>query len=679
MVRAGACAAGLVLACGGAIGQETVDEIVVTATRLEQTIERSPLAISVVEKAALDSGYQQVGIDEALTTVPGVFIQDRYNFAQDLRIAIRGFGARSSFGIRGIKLIVDDIPLTLPDGQGQLDTLDLASVERVEIVRGPAAALYGNAAGGLIRIASERPAPEPIVELGGGLGDDGFARIKARASGALGSNVLLVSASALDFDGYREHARTEQRLLNAVLRRPVGADGEFTLVANLADQPLAEDPGGVDAASAAATPTAARPQNVSFNAGESLEQARVGATLRHAVGDSMALRWRGYALDRNFDNRLPFTGGGQVDLDRRFVGGGVELRSTDAGALRWLAGFDVDDLRDDRSRFDNNDGVRGARTLAQREDVRAIGGFASLYWSAGGRWDLNVGGRYDVLRFRVTDRELADGDDSGLRRFRAFNPLVGATYRWRDDVVLFGNVARSFETPTTTEFANPAGGGFNPNLDPATALSTELGARWQLATTLKSTLSVYRIELDDELVPFELESAPGRDFFANAGESRRDGVELDVDWQPTEVLAVTLSVTANDFRFVTFNEANGNDFSGERTPGVPRYVAAIGARYDVSGSSFVALDVSRVGAISLNNAGSAEQSAYTVANARAGTTFSLDRSTVRVYLGVNNLTDEAYPANIRVNAFGARYFEPAPARYAYAGFDWRFRLGGANR
>ncbi|MEM8983394.1 MAG: TonB-dependent receptor [Pseudomonadota bacterium] len=655
--------------------QAPVEEIVVTATRLPQSAANVPFAISIVDD--LDAGYQQVGLDEALTRVPGVFLQDRYNFAQDLRIAIRGFGARSSFGIRGVKLVVDGIPLTLPDGQGQLDSLDLASAERVEILRGPAAALYGNAAGGLIKVTSERAGATPYAAAGLGVGADGFRRATAKWSAGFEGQGLLLSASALDFDGFRSHARTRQRLFNGVYRRATGGDGELVVTANIADQPLAEDPGGVNAAQASAEPASARSQNVQFDAGEALTQWRLGVSWDRAAGADKRMVWRAYAVDRDFSNRLPFTSAGQVDLDRQVFGAGVTLSRASTSSLRWLLGLDIDEQRDRRQRFDNLDGSRGPQQLDQQEDVRAAGVFAALVYAPTDRWQFTVGGRYDWLRFRVTDDFLADGNDSGLRRFRQFSPQLGAVVALNDGWSMFANVARSFESPTTTEYANPAGGGFNPTIEPAIARSAEIGWRWRRTAFLSAEFTVFRIDLRDELIPFELASEPGRDFFANAGTSRRDGAELSLAWAATKDLSIESAITLNDFRFRRFVADDGSDFSGLRTPGIPRHIVAVSAQYQFSDNGFAALDITRFGAIALNNIGSEQQRAYTVVGLRSGWTFAPSRHAIRLTAGINNLLDEDYPANVRINAFGGRFFEPAPPRHLYVGLEWRF--GQAKR
>ncbi len=651
--------------------EEGLDEIVVTATRLSQPLPTAPLSISVIRGDDITLGRQQLGIDEALLSVPGLFIQDRYNFAQDLRIAIRGFGARSSFGIRGVKLIVDDIPLTLPDGQGQLDSLDLASAASIEVIRGPAAAYYGNASGGLIRVRSEAPPDEPYIDVGLAGGADGFARARFRAAGRVGATGYVLSTSALDYDGFRDHARTRQRSANLTLTRSVGATGELTLSANVADQPLAEDPGGVNAALADTDPAAARDRNVEFDAGEVLEQWRVAVTYRHALTASIEARWRIYGVDRDFSNKLPFVGGGQVDLDREFRGGGLELAGTVSPKIRWLVGLDVDDQNDRRLRFDNVSGVRGPLAFAQRETVRSDALFATLSVEPAERWLFNIGARYDRLRFRVRDTFLADGDDSGQRRFEQFSPVVGASIRLTDRIVAFANAARSFETPTTTEFANPTGGGFNPALEPQIANSAEIGLRWQSGESLRASIVYYDIRLNDELTPFEIASQPDRNFFENAGRSRRNGVEATLDWRPQQHWRVALAYTGSDFRFTRFTTTDGEDLTGRRTPGIPRHLFTLSADYRTD-RYFVGAEFVRAGRMTLTNSGSAEQGPYSVIAARAGRTWETPNSRWRLHLGVNNAGNERYPANTRINAFGGRYFEAAPPRYLYAGFDWRF-------
>ena len=302
---------------------DEVSEIIVTATRLDQVARSVPAAISVVSGDKIQQARQQLALDEALASVPGVFFQNRYNFAQDLRIAIRGFGARSNFGVRGIKILIDGIPETLADGQSQVDSIDLASVRQVEVLRGPASALYGNAAGGVISIMSERGSADPYVDARGAMGDYGYRKYQVKTAGAVGRLDYLVSLSDLQVDGYREHSEAENTQLNSRFLYRFSDTTEIGWAISATDQPISNDPGGLTRADAAANPRAARDRNVDFDAGEALDQQKLSLSFKHAFPAGGELRARSYYLARDFGNRLPFTDGGIVTFDRAFAGGGI--------------------------------------------------------------------------------------------------------------------------------------------------------------------------------------------------------------------------------------------------------------------------------------------------------------------------------------------------------------------
>ncbi|MEX1266209.1 MAG: TonB-dependent receptor plug domain-containing protein, partial [Woeseia sp.] len=256
--------------------QATLDEIVVSATRIETSVRDAARSISVINKEQIQNATQQLGIDEALASVPGLYMQNRYNFTQDLRLSLRGFGSRSSFGIRGIKVMVDGIPETLPDGQAQVDNIDLGSAERIEVLRGPASTQYGNASGGVIAITSEAGTAEPYVEGATAAGEFGYRRLQLKTGGRFERLDYMVNVSQQDFDGYREHSRFEGKLANARLGYALNDSDSLKLVFNHTDQPIAQDPGGISAADVAADRRAARNLNVQFDGGESLDQQRVG-------------------------------------------------------------------------------------------------------------------------------------------------------------------------------------------------------------------------------------------------------------------------------------------------------------------------------------------------------------------------------------------------------------------
>jgi iron complex outermembrane receptor protein len=382
---------------------------------------------------------------------------------------------------------------------------------------------------------------------------------------------------------------------------------------------------------------------------------------------------------RDFANKLPFTGGGAVDLERLFYGLGAQYSLGDSlpDEVGLTFGIDFDRQDDDRQRFDNNDGVLGAQTFDQNEQVDATGIFVQGEYRFADAWTLQAGLRYDEISYDVSDRFLADGDDSGTLDFDEVSPSIGVNYKTPAGV-LFASYSSGFETPTTTELANPdASGGFNQSLKPQTADNFEIGYKGG-ADSLFYEVSLFQIELEDELIPFELAAFPGRDFFSNAVSSSRTGLETALSWQHDSGFGVDASFTWSDFEFDNFVDDNGNDYSGNQLPGLPEQFGYLGLNYNSENGFFGVLEAVYSGKLYPNNANSVEVPSYTVANLR----FSIDipggKWLFRTYAGINNLFDESYNDNIRINAFGSRYFEPAPGRHVYVGVTANYSKSGAR-
>ncbi|MDH3763525.1 MAG: TonB-dependent receptor plug domain-containing protein, partial [Gammaproteobacteria bacterium] len=299
--------------------------ITITATRVEKDIDEIPAAVSTVGQNDIQLGNEQLGLDESLGGVPGLFMLNRYNFAQDLRASIRGFGARSSFGIRGIKIIVDGIPETLPDGQGSVDGIDLGSASRITVIRGPASSLYGNASGGAILIESEKGPVRPFANARTSVGDFGFNNTQLKTGGESGRLNYLVNLSDTSTDGYREHSEYENTQLNGRFETTLKGGSSLLATLHHTDQPVANDPGSLTAADAELDPEQARAQNVTFDAGEALEQTRLGLLYKTSLSAGRDFEARIYNTQRDFSNKLPFQNGGAVTLDRSFTGAGLKF------------------------------------------------------------------------------------------------------------------------------------------------------------------------------------------------------------------------------------------------------------------------------------------------------------------------------------------------------------------
>lgn len=649
-----------------------------TATRIPVAWDRSPLAVGQVGREQVQSGRQQLTLDESLAVVPGLFMQNRHNFAQELRISIRGFGARANFGIRGIRLIADDIPLTMPDGQGNVDSIDLGSIERIEVIRGPVSAMYGAAGGGAILLYTERAPETPFVSGRASTGAYGFRSAQLKAGGETGAFNAIGSLTSTEIDGYRDLSRYERTMLNARFGYAFDETARLSVVVNAVDSPETQDPGALTAAEVAANPRQAAPRNLLFDAGEALEQQRIGATFDKSLADGQALLLRGYVIRRDFQNLLPFDinangQGGSVDLDRdvRGIGGhwSRDAALPNGRRFRLVAGFEFDEQLDLRRRYANVFGTRGALTTGQDEDLSTRGLFAEAVFDLTPELTLSLGARFDELQYKVRDRTGAGG--SGETSFSEFSPMAGLLWSRHPAFALYANVSTGFDPPAFTELANPAGPtGFNQSLGPQSATSRELGVKGLVTDRLRYELALFRADVSDEIVPFEL-TGSGQSFFRNAGESTHEGAEAAVQAEILPGLSASATYTWSDFTFDTFHIGSNAVYDGNRIPGIPEHQFHAQLDWSHSSGLYAGVDLLHVGAFYADNANAVKTGDYTVSNLRAGFRWSGERWEFEPFVGVNNLGEETYIGNVRINAALGRYYEPAPGRHAYGGIELR--------
>jgi iron complex outermembrane receptor protein len=655
-----------------------LDSVTVTALRLDSRVGNAPFSVSVVGREQLQEAQQQLALDEALAGVPGLFMMGSDNFTQDLRLSIRGFGARAAFGIRGIKLLVDGLPESTPDGQGQVDNIDVGLLEQAEIVRGPMAGLYGNAAGGVVSLASEAPPEQPFAEARLSAGSFGFQRYQLKGGLRQGKLGVLAYGSHTQLDGFREHSFMRTGVFNIKADYHYREGSKLQLLFNYMDSPEALDAGALSREAVQTDRRQAWAGNVNFDAGEAIQQGRVGARWEHTWKERHQLEARAFYLWRDFNNRLPFQVGGIVQLDRQFYGGGISYRyqAKLAGMpYRFRLGLDAEQQADLRQRFNNLQGQRGERVLYQDELFRSIGAFwvQELEISPALKAVLNT--RFDAVRPETRDRFLADGDDSGRIDFTSFNPGLGLLYQAAPRLRFHANFSTSFESPALIELsanpANPEGGGFNAALAPQRAVNYELGLGGQQGR-LRYQLAAFYIALQDELVPFELEGFPGRSFFRNAGRSRRQGLEAELHYQIASGLSAQLSYTYSDFVYQEY-QLPAADLQGKRLPGIPAHFGFLRLRYLHRSGLLAALQGRYAGRLYVNDANTEQDDAYFALAVRMSYSTSLGRLGLHPFLGINNLLDMRYSDSIRLNAFGGRYFEPAPRRHFYVGL--RLRIG----
>ena len=646
----------------------------VSAPRLAREIYATPAVVSTIEQDTIAQGQQRVRLDESLNRVPGVFLQNRDNFAQGQRISIRGFGARAPFGVRGITVMVDGIPYTLPDGQAQLDAIDLDSAERIEVIRGPSSVLYGNAAGGVIDITTADGRDNPGTRLRMGAGSDGYQKMALQNGGVQGDWSHHISLTALNVDGYREQSSTEKYLLNAKLRRELGSDRALTAIINLLDNPRSEDPGALNAREVVEGRDQAAPNSLALDAGQTVDQQLIGLQYEDLSAGEGELYLKGFIAQRDFEQQLPFVGSSRLGYQRDYMGASAEYHhEVTLGnlPLNYIVGVDAVRQKDDRFRNDvNPQGAVGEPLGDETQTATSTGVFAQGDLALSELLSLSLGTRFDRVDLDVDDDFAADGDQSGQRTFNEWSGSAGLSYRYRPQHQAYINTGTAFETPTFSEFANPAGGGFNPSVEPQKAWNREVGLRGYIEPlALDYDVALFSVRVRDELVPYD---EGGRTFYQNAGDTNRDGVELALGWQLADQWRLDSALTLARYEFDEFATPSER-FDGNRIPGLPEQTWVNQLTWENLDERFATLETEYVGDLVADNANETSVDSYWLVNLRVGDGWQLSQQTrLSAYVGLRNLLDEEHYSNVRLNGTFGRFYEPAPGRSVYGGVELSF-------
>jgi iron complex outermembrane recepter protein len=665
----------------------------INVTRTAEPLERVPYAVGVVDRSEIQRGQQTVGLDEALNNLPGVVVANRYNFSLDQRISIRGAGSRSNFGVRGLKILLDGVPQTLPDGQSQLTNIDFANIDRAEVLRGASSSLYGNASGGVIAFSSEPAAPGPFaqrVRIQGGTGQretDDFYKWQSWTSGRSGNVSGTLSLSQFKADGFRQHSAAEFRQLNAAVDYAITGSTLATLRLGLADNPRGQNPGALTRTEYLANPDSAASNNIVRGADKDAQQHQLAVRVRHFDAAGGEYEATVFGLLRDLANPLAAppdvnpgpTAGTYVAIDRAVGGARVAMNRRLGGrpqSPRLSAGVDLQRMRDDRQNLVSDAGEPTAVVFVdQREQVTELGPFAQLQWSPSERWLVSGGARYDWVRFSLSDRFTSNGDDSGARTMSALSGHVGLSLSFGDQFVPYVNVATAFETPTTTELVNqPDGsGGFNPALGPQRALNYEIGARGQPSPNVSYSVALFLGRVSDAIV--QGPEVGGRAFFRNAGKTHNDGAELGLNVSPAAGFTLRGSYTYARYRFTDYQLADGTVLDGNRLPGVPEHFWRFGVRTSLPADLFLDADHTLSSSVVADDANTIYVDAWGagVTNLRLGWNGQAGQMEFAPFLGVNNLWDRRYVGSVTLNGIFGRVLEPSPGRVIYLGTELGYR------
>ena len=662
--------------------------VVVTATRTDTAPFDIPASIDLIDGDTLRDGHLKIDIAEGLRGVPGVLARDRQNHAQDVQISVRGFGARSTFGIRGVRLYVDGIPATLPDGQGQITHVDLGSVDRIEVLRGPFSALYGNSSGGVISVFTEQGRGPPTAALSLDGGSFGTARVGVKASGASGTFTYLLSASALRTDGFREHSAAERRLFNAKLTWQPAASSKLTFVVNSVALPKAEDPLGLTRAQAESDPGSAVAAATLFDTRKSVDQSQLGLVYDQRIDASNALRLLVYGGHRGTEQfqsipvavqASPLQPGGVIALGRDY--GGADLRWTaklgrSDRPFDVVAGLAYDRLDEQRRGYQNfvgtppatTLGVQGALRRDERNEVWNLDPYVQASWRIAERWTLDAGVRRSSVHFSSKDRYVtaANPDDSGSVRYTATLPVAGLLFAASDDVHLYVTAGRGFETPTLNELAYRPSGltGLNLDLRAARSDSVEAGLKTREGRFGAVELAVFLTRTSDEIVTQT--NSDGRSTYRNAGATRRRGLEVAWSANLATDLRAELAYTRLDARY---REAFATCSATPCT--TPTLAIASGNRIPgVAGSSLYGrlawnpvrgwrggVEMQALSRVFVDDANSDAAAGFARVNAHLGYRLLSGRWNVTGFARVDNVFDRQTIGSVIVNEGNARFFD----------------------
>lgn len=664
--------------------------ITVSVSRDARALGALPSAVASVDSPIIAKARPTWGLDEALATVPGVYAANRYNFSLDQRVSIRGFGARSSFGIRGIKVLIDGIPQTLPDGSGQLTNLELGSVSRMEVLRGSSSALFGNASGGVISFTTDATPPAALTEefrltagtfdrhnlpLFGSSTEQTWSKWQSSTQARVGRGYATLVLSRLDYSGQRMHSDADLRNANARLSLPLGGGWSLSATADAGNDPRADNPGALTAAELAANRDSAAAINLARNAGKDVSQLQGGATLTRSFssGGEAALTLFGFSRDLNNPQTFAY-----IQLDRRAWGlrASVSRPATLLGVRQRLtAGLDFQHQQDDRLNLGNNGGVPDTvRQLDQLERVTEIGPFVQSALTLDERTTLTAGLRFDRVSFAVQDHLVTatNPDDSGERVMQAASGSVGLMREVSRAVSVYATVGTSFETPTTTELTNrpDTAGGFNATLQPQRAVNLELGARGMVAARVGWSVALYRANVKDALIPYAITSSPGRVFFQNSGRSRNQGLELGLDAAIAGPLHASVAWTWSEFRYTDYT-AFGRTLDGRRIPGIPAcWLKALFSARPASGHGFWGeVQLTYSSRVLVSDTLDTQVGSWWLTDWRAGWDGTVSRLRLSPFIAISNVFDRQYTSSVVINAAGGRYYEPAPGRNGYFGLS----------
>lgn len=678
---------------------QAADEQTMVVTAAPTTVSEldTPAAVSVVNGDDMRQAAPRVNLSESLGAVPGLQVQNRQNYAQDLQLSIRGFGSRSTYGVRGLRIYVDGIPATMPDGQGQTSNIDIGSVDTIEVLRGPFSALYGNSSGGVINVTSQTGTQPPTVEASSYYGSFGTWHYGMKATGAVGDGShagdvdYTVSTNRFTTHGYRDHSGARKNLANARLGVRINDVSKLTLLLNSVDI-KANDAGGLTADEWRDNPRQS-PRGDQYNTRKNTRQTQAGLRYERqlsAQDDLSVMMYAGERETTQFQSiprapqLKPSHAGGVIDLTRHYQG--IDTRLTHRGELlvpvTLTAGLDYENMSERRKGYENFVMVNGAPQYGEQGALRRnernlmwnVDPYLQTQWQLTDKLSLDAGVRYSSVWFDSNDYYITpgNGDDSGDASYHKWLPAGSLKYALTDAWNVYLSAGRGFETPTINElsYRSDNQSGLNFGLKPSTNDTVEIGSKTRIGNGLL-TAALFQTDTDNEIVVDS--SSGGRTSYKNAGKTRRQGMELGLDQQFGESWRLKAAWTWLDATYRT-NVCGDASCNGNRIPGIARNMGYASFGYQPEQGWYAGSDIRYMSDIMANDENTAKAPSWTVVGLTTGYKWSYGRMDMDLFGRVDNLFDREYVGSVIVNESNGRYYEPAPGRNYGIGLNlaWRF-------
>ena len=680
---------------------QTLPTIVINATRTDSTQQQTLASAYRLDANTIQSNQLQINLSESLGQVPGIQVQNRQNYAQDLQISMRGFGARSTFGVRGIRLYVDDIPATMPDGQGQTSNIDLSSIDHIEVLTGPLSAMYGNSSGGTIQAFTKEGENPPSVTAQIAAASQNTRRYNVQAQGGgsglskgLGTPSYVLSQSHFTTNGYRDHSETTKNLTNAKLVGDLNNESRLKVIINSVDL-KAQDPLGLSRDAWQQNPESVDSRALEYNTRKTVQQTQGGVVYEQQLNDQQSLHAMLYYGQRDtvqyqsipviVQKKSQGQAGGVIDLGRNYYGTDLRWRANDligSKPTTLIAGLAYDTLDEDRKGYENFIGMGASQQLGVQGNLRRnetntiwnLDPYLQASWQFLPLWKVDAGLRYSTVHFNSNDHYISvnNPDDSGNAKYSKLLPSVALGWQAQDNLNLYASYARGFETPTFNEISyrsdnnGVASTGLNFELKPSVNNTYELGAKTQLADGLL-TAAVFQTTTQDEIVTAQ--NSNGRSSYKNAGRTKRNGFETSWNGTIKNHLKANMAYT---YINATYRDSSGSFIDGNYLPGVAKQSAYAGIEWAPAQGWQAGADINYLDKVYVNDQNNDAAPSHATTGLHAGYVWQLPQWTIRSYGRIDNLFDKSYAGSVIVNESNQRYFEPADGRNWSTGISLSF-------